>query len=87
MISKRLIVRSAALLVFGLALLAAAVPVQAQGEQYLELIRQDLKTAKVAYMTEGMELTTEQVQRVWRDLEQKFRTTDYLRMMPLHWDE
>jgi NAD+ synthase len=36
---------------------------------------------------EVMELTTEQVQRVWRDLEQKFRTTDYLRMMPLHWDE
>ena len=65
MITKRLIVRSAALLVFGLALLAAAVPVQAQGEQYLELIRQDLKTAKTAYMTEGMALTTEQGDVFW----------------------
>ena len=65
MITKRLIVRSAALLVFGLALFAAAVPVQAQGEQYLELIRQDLKTAKTAYMTEGMALTTEQGDVFW----------------------
>jgi len=65
MITKRMIARSAAILVVGLALFAAAVPVQAQGEQYLELIRQDLKTAKTAYMTEGMALTTEQGNVFW----------------------
>ena len=65
MITKRMIARSAAVLVVGLALFAAVAPVQAQGEQYLELIRQDLKTAKTAYMTEGMALTTEQGNVFW----------------------
>ncbi|MEN8007942.1 MAG: hypothetical protein ABFS42_13065 [Candidatus Krumholzibacteriota bacterium] len=45
--------------------LAAAVPAQAQGEQYLELVRQDLKTVKTAYMTEGMNLTEEQGEVFW----------------------
>jgi hypothetical protein len=60
-----MIARSAAILVVGLALFAAAVPVQAQGEQYLELIRQDLQSAKTAYMTQGMALTTEQGDVFW----------------------
>ena len=65
MITKRMIARSAAVLVIGMALFAAAVPAQAQGEQYLELIRQDLVTAKTAYMTEGLALTTEQGDVFW----------------------
>ena len=65
MITKRMIARSAALLVVALALVATAVPAQAQGEQYLELIRQDLKTSKIAYMTEGMQLTPEQGDVFW----------------------
>ncbi|MCP4549886.1 MAG: NAD(+) synthase [bacterium] len=36
---------------------------------------------------EVMELTPEQVDRVWRDFERKISTTEYLRLMPLHWDE
>jgi len=35
-------------------------------------------------VAEVMGLTAEQVERVWRDLDQKKRTTDYLRMPPLH---
>jgi NAD+ synthase len=35
-------------------------------------------------VAEVMGLTVEQVERVWRDLDQKKRTTDYLRMPPLH---
>ncbi len=62
---KKVIAVSTAVLVVGLALIAAAVPAQAQGEQYLELMRQDLKTAKTAYMTEGMQLTTEQGDVFW----------------------
>jgi len=31
-----------------------------------------------------MELSPEQIQRVWNDLQQKHRTTEYLRMPPLH---
>lgn len=63
--TKRMIVGSVALLVVGLVVCTNAVPAQAQGEQYLELIRQDLKTAKIAYMTEGMELTPEQGDVFW----------------------
>jgi NAD+ synthase len=36
------------------------------------------ETAKV------MKLKSEQVERVWNDLKQKIRTTEYLRMEPLH---
>lgn len=63
--ARKVITFSAAVLVAGLVLVAAAVPAMAQGEQYLELIRQDLKTAKTAYMTEGMQLTTEQGDVFW----------------------
>lgn len=35
-------------------------------------------------VAEVMGLTVEQVERVWRDLDQKKRTTEYLRMHPLH---
>ncbi len=35
-------------------------------------------------VAEVMELTAEQVERVWGDLDQKNRTTDYLRQPPLH---
>jgi NAD+ synthase len=35
-------------------------------------------------VAEVMGLTVEQVERVWRDLDQKKRTTDYLRRPPLH---
>ena len=66
---KTMTVRNLTTLVVGLALvvgaLTAAVPAQAQGEQYLELIRQDLQTVKTAYMTEGMALTTEQGDVFW----------------------
>jgi hypothetical protein len=65
MITKRMILGSAALLVVGLVLTTAAVPAQAQGEQYLELIRQDLRTAKTAYLTEGMQMTPEQGDVFW----------------------
>jgi hypothetical protein len=63
--AKKLIAYSTAVLVVGLVLIAAAVPAMAQGEQYLELIRQDLTTAKTAYMTQGMQLTTEQGDVFW----------------------
>lgn len=63
--AKKLIAYSTAVLVVGLVLIASAVPAMAQGEQYLELIRQDLTTAKTAYMTEGMQLTTEQGDVFW----------------------
>jgi hypothetical protein len=63
--AKRVIVPVFAVLLVCLALVAAAPVAQAQGEQYLELIRQDLKTAKTAYMTEGMQLTTEQGDVFW----------------------
>ncbi len=61
--------RSVTMCVLGLALLAGLVAVpnvaQADGEQYLELMRQDLKTAKVAYLTEGMQLTAAQGEIFW----------------------
>ena len=57
------------LMILGLALVAgmmtAPTSAQAQGEQYLELIRQDLAATKTAYMTEGMQLTTEQGNFFW----------------------
>jgi hypothetical protein len=57
------------LMILGLALVAGlmttATSAQAQGEQYLELIRQDLAATKTAYMTEGMQLTTEQGDVFW----------------------
>ena len=34
-----------------------------------------------------MDLSEEQVRRVWDDLDRKLRTTEYLRLMPLHWDD
>ena len=34
-----------------------------------------------------MDLTEEQVRRVWDDFDRKYRTTEYLRLMPLHWDD
>ena len=61
--------RSVTICVLGLALLAGLVAVpnvaRADGEQYLELMRQDLKTTKVAYMTEGMQLTAAQGEIFW----------------------
>jgi NAD+ synthase len=35
----------------------------------------------------AMELLPEQVERVWKDFERKENTTEYLRLMPLHWDD
>lgn len=63
--AKRVITYSASVLVVGLVLISLAVPALAQGEQYLELIRQDLSATKTAYMTEGMQLTTEQGDVFW----------------------
>lgn len=69
MITKGMNVRSATTLVVGLILfagvLAGAVPAQAQGEQYMELLRQDLKTTKIEVMTEAMALTDEQGEVFW----------------------
>ena len=66
---KAMTARKALNLMLGLALVAGALtvstPAQAQGEQYLELIRQDLAATKTAYMTEGMQLTTEQGDVFW----------------------
>jgi NAD+ synthase len=39
---------------------------------------------RIDEVAEVMGLTVEQVERVWRDLDQKKRTTDYLRKPPLH---
>ncbi|MCB1161650.1 NAD(+) synthase [bacterium] len=36
---------------------------------------------------EAMDLTQDQVERVWKDFERKENTTEYLRLMPLHWDD
>lgn len=36
---------------------------------------------------EAMGLTQAQVERVWKDFERKENTTEYLRLMPLHWDD
>ena len=65
----RMTTHSAAALVVGLALFAGvfatAVPAHAQGEPYVELLRQDLRTDKVAVMTGAMALTTEQGEKFW----------------------
>jgi NAD+ synthase len=34
-------------------------------------------------VADGMELTSEQVERVWKDIDQKQKTTEYLRAQPL----
>ncbi len=73
MINKRMTMRSATSLIVGLVLFAgvfaAAVPAQAQdqtnNEQYMELMRQDLRTNKLAVMTEAMALTDEQGAVFW----------------------
>ena len=73
MINTRMTVRSVTTLVVGLFLvagvLATAVPAQAQAEtqneQYMELLRQDLRTNKLAVMTEAMALTDEQGEVFW----------------------
>ncbi|MDX2475097.1 MAG: hypothetical protein QNL91_15485 [Candidatus Krumholzibacteria bacterium] len=56
-------------LVFGFVLLAglfaAVAPVQAEGDQYLELMRQDMRTEKTALMTVGMDMTSEQGEIFW----------------------
>ncbi len=68
---KRMTVHSATTLLVGLFLvvgvLAAAGPTQAQtqNEQYMELMRQDLRTNKLAVMTEAMALTDEQGEVFW----------------------
>jgi len=36
-------------------------------------------------VAKAMNLTADQIKRVWNDLEQKKRTTEYLRMQPLEW--
>ena len=71
MINTRMTVRSVTTLVVGLFLvvgvLATAVPTQAEtsNEQYMELMRQDLRTNKLAIMTEAMALTDEQSEVFW----------------------
>jgi hypothetical protein len=62
---KKFLVPFVVVLVIGVTLTAVVDVAQAQGEQYLELVRQDLKTAKIGYMTEGMQLTTEQGDVFW----------------------
>lgn len=56
-------------LVMGLVLVAgvmtAVAPVQAQNDQYMELMRQDLRTEKTALLTVGMNLTSEQGEVFW----------------------
>lgn len=75
---KAMTLRKVTTLFVGLAMVAGAltvaVPAQADGEQYLELMRQDLQTTKTAYMTEGMQLTAEQGEIFWpiyRDYQNK----------------
>ena len=73
MLNKRMTVRTATTLVVGLVLIAGvfatAVPAQAQddskNEQYMELMRQDLRTNKLAVMTEAMALTDAQGEVFW----------------------
>jgi len=49
----------------GLAVLTGSSAVRAQGDPYLELLRSDVQTEKVAIMTEGMMLTSEQGDKFW----------------------
>ncbi len=55
---------------FALLLLARTAPAQ---DQYLELARQDLKTQKVALVTEAMQLTEAQSEPFWK----VYRDYDY----------
>lgn len=52
-------------LVLSIGALMPATDAYAQGEQYLELLRADLQTDKIAIMTEALELTTEQGEVFW----------------------
>ena len=67
--SKHMTIRSTTAMVLGLALivglLTTVAPVQAQDDQYLELMRQDLRTDKTALMTVGMDLTSAQGDIFW----------------------
>ncbi len=69
--NKQMTVRTATTLVVGLVLIAGvfatAIPAQAesQNEQYMELMRQDLRTNKLAVMTEAMALTDAQGEVFW----------------------
>ena len=57
------------MLIVGLVLIiGAATTAAAQGEPYLELMRKDLQTEKVAVMTEAMQLSEEEGDRVLADL-------------------
>lgn len=61
------IYRRSLALVLGIAILLAAGAATAQddADKYIEMIRQDLQTGKTAYMTEGMQLTSEQGDVFW----------------------
>lgn len=48
-----------------LAAVCLAMPAAAQGDDFLELLRSDLKTDKVALLTEVMEFTPEQANIFW----------------------
>lgn len=52
-------------LVLALGALMPATDAAAQGEPYLELLRQDLQTDKIAIMTQALELTEEQGAIFW----------------------
>jgi hypothetical protein len=68
--------RTAAILTLSALVVAAALPVAAQEpdvDSYLELLRSDIKTEKVAVMTEAMALTTEQSEAFW-PLYREFQT-------------
>ena len=56
MLNKRMITTLVVGLVLFAGVFAAAVPAQAQSqnEQYMELLRQDLRTGKIEVMTEAM---------------------------------
>ncbi|MBN2170457.1 MAG: NAD(+) synthase [Candidatus Krumholzibacteriota bacterium] len=43
--------------------------------------------ADAAEVAGVLDLTVEQVERVWRDFARKWTTTEYLRLMPLHWND
>ena len=55
----------AALLGLVILLTAGLATAQDDNDKYLEMVRQDIKTGKTAYMTEGMELTSEQGEIFW----------------------
>jgi hypothetical protein len=62
MFSKRFMT----ILVLGLvAVMAVTVQAQENNDKYIELVRQDLQAGKTAYMTEGMQLTSEQGDVFW----------------------